>query len=222
MANFTGDRKTVGQILSLASPPIEVPQWQRNFSWGPDEIETFWSDLISFSDLFPDDNIIDQEYFLGSIVLVNRGSNHRLLDGQQRLATSTILLSVIRDFQSKHHPEAGLSLSQKFSVEPDYAANRKSFKLTMSHYDREFFGERSRMFETEVGQVRMPTCCPTRKYETRGIISLNNSRSNTKQLPTRLMRSNGLSEYKGWLQTTFRSSQLKQATKTAPRWCLKL
>ena len=139
MANFTGDRKTIGQILSLASPPIEVPHWQRNFSWGPDEIETFWSDLIAFSDSFPDGNIIDEEYFLGSIVLVNRGPIHQLLDGQQRLATSTILLSVIRDYEIKYHRDAGLSLSQKYMVERDYAADKNLFKLTMSNYDREFF-----------------------------------------------------------------------------------
>lgn len=97
MASYTGDRKTIGQILSLAAPLIEIPEWQRNYSWGPIEIEAFWTDLVAFSDQYPDDNIVDKEYFLGSIVIVDRGSIHQLLDGQQRLGTATILLSVIRD-----------------------------------------------------------------------------------------------------------------------------
>ena len=107
--SFTGDRRTINQILSVSSPPIEVPYWQRNFSWGPEEIETFWSDLIAFSEMFPDKTIDSQEYFLGSIVLVNTLPTYQILDGQQRLATATILLSVIRDYENKFNPKAGSS-----------------------------------------------------------------------------------------------------------------
>jgi uncharacterized protein with ParB-like and HNH nuclease domain len=38
-----------------------------------------------------------REYFLGSIVLVTSGGSNLLLDGQRRLATATILLSVLRE-----------------------------------------------------------------------------------------------------------------------------
>lgn len=157
MANFTGDRKTVGQILSLASPPIEVPHWQRNFSWGPAEIEAFWTDLITFSESFPGENIIDEEYFLGSIVMVNRGPTHQILDGQQRLATATILLSVVRDYENKYLGDAGVSLSQKYLVERDFAADRKSFKLTMSVYDRDFFRREIQDFRDASWESPMPS-----------------------------------------------------------------
>ena len=40
---------------------------------------------------------VGEEYFLGSIVLVTGGETNVLLDGQQRLASATILLSVLRD-----------------------------------------------------------------------------------------------------------------------------
>ena len=139
MAQYTGERKTIGQILSLASPLIEVSQWQRNYSWDSAEIEAFWSGLIAFSNQYPDANIIDREYFLGSIVIIDRGSIYQLLDGQQRLATATILLSVVRDYEERYHADAAQSLSQKYILDFDYAADRRSFKLTMSQYDQDFF-----------------------------------------------------------------------------------
>jgi uncharacterized protein with ParB-like and HNH nuclease domain len=42
-------------------------------------------------------NLVGKEYFLGAAVLVNDGTFHLLLDGQQRLAASTILLAALRD-----------------------------------------------------------------------------------------------------------------------------
>lgn len=139
MAQYTGDRKTIGEVLSLASPLIDVPEWQRNYSWRPTEVEAFWTDLIAFSEEYPEDNVADKEYFLGSLVIVDRGTRYQILDGQQRLATATILLSVIRDFLSQYQLDAATSLSHKYIFEHDYAANKKSYKLTMSQYDREFF-----------------------------------------------------------------------------------
>lgn len=150
MATFTGDRRTINQILSVSSPPIEVPYWQRNFSWGPEEIETFWSDLIAFEEMYPGKNIDSQEYFLGSIVLVNTLPTYQILDGQQRLATATILLSVIRDYENKFNPKAGSSLSQQFIFKHDFTTGSNSFKLTMSNYDREFFRQ-------EIQEEREPT-----------------------------------------------------------------
>jgi len=90
---YDAARQTLGALLSTTSPRIEVPEWQRSYSWDAPQIETFWQDLIAFSDQYPGDNIIGEEYFLGSIVLVIGGPTNHLLDGQQRLATGTILLA---------------------------------------------------------------------------------------------------------------------------------
>jgi len=79
----------------MTNPPILVPDWQKNYSWINTEVEIFWQDLIHFSNLFPDENINNEEYFLGSVVIVDNNLSHLLLDGQQRIATSGISLSVI-------------------------------------------------------------------------------------------------------------------------------
>lgn len=66
-----------------------IPDFQREYSWDKENILEFWNDLNNSEDLF-----------FGSFVLVGNKNDTELyiVDGQQRLTTITILLSVIRDF----------------------------------------------------------------------------------------------------------------------------
>ncbi|MCH7999347.1 MAG: DUF262 domain-containing protein, partial [Chloroflexi bacterium] len=118
---YSSEKLTVGQLLSVTSPPIQVPDFQRNFSWKTTEVETFWQDLTSFSDKYPGDTITEQEYFLGSIVMVNLGGSRLLLDGQQRLATATILLSIVRDFVHPYREDAATRIAQRYITDFDDA-----------------------------------------------------------------------------------------------------
>lgn len=136
---YSSEKKTIGELLSTTSPPIVVPDWQRNYSWESSYVEAFWSDLVNFSDQYRGDNINEQEYFLGSIVLVNSGVSHLLLDGQQRLGTATILLSVIRDYLREYSSDAAIRAGSKYIADFDDATGANSFKLTLNIYDREFF-----------------------------------------------------------------------------------
>jgi uncharacterized protein with ParB-like and HNH nuclease domain len=106
---YEAARQTIGSLLATTSPKIEVPEWQRSYSWEMAQVETFWQDLITFSEQYPEKNIVGEEYFLGSIVLVVGGPTNLLLDGQQRLATATILLSVLLDSRRTQQPDYRIS-----------------------------------------------------------------------------------------------------------------
>jgi len=136
---YTPAKRTIGELLSMTNPPIVVPEWQRNFSWTTSEAETFWQDISNFDGSYPGDNILDQEYFLGSIVIVDNNVSHLLLDGQQRLATSAILISVIRDYLARYNHDAATRVSTRYLTDFDDAQNRNTFKLTLNRYDRDFF-----------------------------------------------------------------------------------
>jgi len=75
-----------------------VPLFQREYSWGKDEWQVLWNDLIELSEL---DN--PREHFIGSIVTMPTMSvpegvaKYLLIDGQQRLTTIFILLAVLRN-----------------------------------------------------------------------------------------------------------------------------
>ena len=116
-----------------------VPDWQRSYSWTTTEVATFWQDLVAFSELYPNDNIKGQEYFLGSVVIVDATDNHLLLDGQQRLSTAAILLSVIRDNLTRYSQVAATRTQSRYLGDFDDAKNEYSYKVTMNEYDRDYF-----------------------------------------------------------------------------------
>lgn len=136
---YTPDRRTIGNILSMTNPSVVVPDWQRNYSWTTSEVETFWQDLMRFNNRYPDENLDDEEYFLGAIVIVDTTQGHLLLDGQQRIATSAILFSVIRDFLEKYNKDAATRVSTRYLTDFDDALDAYTFKITLNRYDRDFF-----------------------------------------------------------------------------------
>lgn len=50
---YEASRQTLGALLSTTSPRIEVPEWQRSYSWTTEEVEAFWQDLIAFDANYP-------------------------------------------------------------------------------------------------------------------------------------------------------------------------
>lgn len=79
---------------------FRIPDYQRAYVWGKDEISELIDDVHHASEHNP-----DGQYFLGSMVLrkATRSEDgvsfeeHELLDGQQRLTTLMLLLACIRD-----------------------------------------------------------------------------------------------------------------------------
>ncbi len=136
---YDAGRQTIGTLLSTTSPRIEVPNWQRSYAWDTPQIETFWQDLIAFDAQYPASNLGGEEYFLGSIVLVTGGATNLLLDGQQRLATATILLSVLRDARHAYKADSATRLQNKYISDLDDQSNTTTHVLTLNHYDRDFF-----------------------------------------------------------------------------------
>ena len=71
---------------------LVVPPNQRDYSWTQTEVTRLFQD---FAGAMLDD---DGDYFLGTVVLVaKQGEIFEIVDGQQRLATTTLLLVAIRD-----------------------------------------------------------------------------------------------------------------------------
>ncbi|MGY3263084.1 DUF262 domain-containing protein [Frigoribacterium sp. 2355] len=139
-ANYTADAVVLSELLTTAATPIEVPDWQRSYSWKSDQVEVFWADLKRFDETYPESNINSQQYFLGSIVIVTTPTKSLLLDGQQRLATATILLCAIRETRRPVDQNSASSrLHSKFIADFDDATKSNQYSLTLNNYDREYF-----------------------------------------------------------------------------------
>lgn len=112
---ITGREFSVGQILNSAAERVQVPPHQRPYSWETSELKELWQDLLTFDEKYPSQHIAGRQYFLGSVVGqtdASRGT-FEVLDGQQRLATLTIILAAIRDVL---HDEGRPDLAQKVHV----------------------------------------------------------------------------------------------------------
>lgn len=85
-----------------------IPRYQREYSWGKEQLEDFYSDIIS--------NIKEEngkyethEYFFGTVILVGNMEKHdkpiEIIDGQQRITTITIFLSALSNVLFKYNKE---------------------------------------------------------------------------------------------------------------------
>ncbi len=70
----------------------EIPNYQRPYAWTKEETGTLFDDLYGFYL-----NTHDENYFLGSIVLIKEENKTKaaVIDGQQRLTTLTILFAAL-------------------------------------------------------------------------------------------------------------------------------
>ena len=79
--------KEVQDIFSLGY--FNIPRFQRPYSWGLDEVESFWNDAIQEN---------PENYFIGSMVVYQTKKPYfGIVDGQQRLSTITLILSGVRN-----------------------------------------------------------------------------------------------------------------------------
>lgn len=94
MSEITGHEY---QLLKIFCSDFEyhIPAYQRPYAWTVEETDTLFDDLYSFYASEQE----DENYFLGSIVLIKENTDRKadVIDGQQRLTTLTILFSVLAD-----------------------------------------------------------------------------------------------------------------------------
>lgn len=126
------------------SPQFVIPIYQRNYSWTAAQCRQLWSDMMRAG---CDDAV--QAHFIGSIVYVERGlssvtSQEALLviDGQQRLTTSTLLIAALaKHFEDGDLPEllgafSSDKLRDRYLVDPNEDDERR-FKLILSETDKD-------------------------------------------------------------------------------------
>ncbi len=93
---FETDEKNIRGVLGNQDSFYEIPDYQRPYSWGDDEVEELWDDMF---EAWKSKDNKKNGYFLGSLVLTESAAGERydVIDGQQRLVTLIILLCVLRD-----------------------------------------------------------------------------------------------------------------------------
>jgi uncharacterized protein with ParB-like and HNH nuclease domain len=157
------DVDDLGSIFSETNAfQLIVPATQRNYSWTDNSnVKKLWDDLLlNFSenrDTFGIAQDYRYEYLLGPMVLIKNPSRPRneleIFDGQQRTATLTLLLCVIRDLIIEHNMEklktsklrdipdliAVMKSIETFVDKEDGSISHTYWRLMMNNLDKTFF-----------------------------------------------------------------------------------
>ena len=136
LKDITIDSETLGHALKDKS--LWVPANQRNYAWKEKHINDLFSDIT----LAISNNA--HEYFLGSVVVIaNKDGRSMVVDGQQRLATTLILLAAIRDFhEDNHDAKSAGKLQRAYILSEDYESEEPSPHLHLNETDHDYFYKR--------------------------------------------------------------------------------
>jgi hypothetical protein len=142
---------------ALRSNFLRVPPNQREYSWKEKHVKALFDDLK---------NVITAkgvEYFLGTIVVSNQDDNDkpRVVDGQQRLATTLIFIAAVRDYlHSKQDVEAA-KLERIYMLSPVLGEDDMAH-LSLNDRDREYFNERVLLSPSDPKRIAAERLRPTR------------------------------------------------------------
>lgn len=119
----------------LKTQELSMDSNQRSYAWEKENVKELFQDL---QQAIADG---DPEYFLGSIV-VTRSEGH-VVDGQQRLATTAILLAAMRDFLVQTSDEQRAhDIERDYLFRRDFKTQEMIPKLSLNRRDHEFFRKR--------------------------------------------------------------------------------
>ncbi len=127
----------------LAGKKYEVPTYQRPYSWSDDEstlrdqVREFWDDVSAAK-------VTGDEYFLGTVVVAREGSSEvgrlSIVDGQQRLATTAILLAALRDvYRDRSDMSRADVVQQDYLAKRDLKTNSEIPQIQLNGEDDSFF-----------------------------------------------------------------------------------
>ncbi|MFL5328900.1 MAG: DUF262 domain-containing protein [Gemmataceae bacterium] len=132
---ITADPMGIGTVLKRYR--LSVPPNQRNYSWG-DQVGALLRDYSEAMDA-------TASYFVGTIVITSPEDSQlpEIADGQQRLATSMIVLAAIRDyFVTTGEEKLANSIENEFLFTLDRPTKDIVPMLLLNVVDREYFAKR--------------------------------------------------------------------------------
>src|SRR5262245_25066586 len=124
----------IGHLLS--DRLLAIPDFQRPYSWtADDQVPELFRDLADAISPGAD------EYFLGSVVTSRARNTARVevIDGQQRLATVSLLYAALRDIFYMRADERAQDIERKILGERDIVTRRVQQRLTLNAEDNELF-----------------------------------------------------------------------------------
>lgn len=127
---------TLRSLFSPGNFHFKVPDYQRPYSWGIDQVSDLLDDICT---AFPYGTNDGPSYFLGSVILIKQNNKlFDIVDGQQRITTLTLILSAICYFWP--NSEQRNQIKQQFIETKDVITGAGDPVLRLRDSDDNFFG----------------------------------------------------------------------------------
>lgn len=136
MAKIEAGEKSIADVFSKKYA-FSIPPYQRPYAWEVPQVSALIEDLL---DAMNPQNGASDLYFLGSIVLVKTPGDPaaKVVDGQQRLTTLTILISVLRDLTEDQNSKTSRGMYVKQPADTDLQLPEQ-LRLQLRPKDQPFF-----------------------------------------------------------------------------------
>lgn len=132
------DASREGLAHILADNDLFVPPYQRSYAWNADQVSSLLEDLAGAIRRAPDKGT--SEYFLGSVVAIVRDGRLEIVDGQQRLATISIVLAAIRNqFLDVDDDDMAENIERQYLLRFDMETREYPARLTLNEVDNPYY-----------------------------------------------------------------------------------
>lgn len=133
--NLATESTGIGKVLKARL--LAVPTHQRAYAWKEDDVRSLWDDLVRAELEEP------SGYFLGQLVLgepPTPGGTASVIDGQQRLATVTMIYAAaVRLLYNRSDPERAVYFKHHFVLDSNPVTLESEPKLCLTGEDDTFF-----------------------------------------------------------------------------------
>lgn len=150
----------------LSKDKFLIPMYQRPYTWGDEECEQLWNDVLDFFDNIQKSGKKDDKYFLGSVVMYKSNNKQCIIDGQQRTTTLMLLIKALYD---KSHKSNSTLLNNMQSCLWDFNKAKESADIDAIHLESEV--------ATEIDNDILKDIL-TNKYPTKNNVDIKKSKSN--------------------------------------------
>jgi len=137
---------------TIATHWLQVPAYQRSYAWDEDHVVALFED-------FSNAIATDDQYFLGSIIMTPAEEGRlEVIDGQQRLATTSILIAAIRDYIfANENPERAKVIQGDYLMSKDAFTLKVNPRLRLNRDDNDFFTNSILLSPDDAGRKIKPT-----------------------------------------------------------------
>ena len=124
-------------LRSILAKTLSIPNHQRDYAWNSEDA----GDLISDLDYFMNNRGDEDNYLFGQFIFYNDKKSIMVIDGQQRIITSIIFISIIREKLEKIRPDdfEGQSCEMSKIVETIGSKSKGLFHFTIKGNAKPYF-----------------------------------------------------------------------------------